>query len=315
MSFRTPLVLVALVAVPVVIALYRRRRRADAAAMSAFSSTALLASVAPRRPGWRVNLPVAALAAALVLLVIAGARPQRTVTVALLDGAVMLVDDTSSSMAAADVHPTRLAAAAQAARRFIATSPGSIRVGVETFAGTPVLRQSPTTDHATAAASLTGLRAFGHTAIGDALNTALTALARQRGSGGRRVPGAIVLPSDGTSTSGADPLAAARQAAAAHVPVDTVAVGTPNGRLGTGTRSGAVPVDATELRQIAQASGGQTYTAADTGHLSAVYARLARQLSRHHVQREMTASLAGAGMVLLLAAGALSLVWFGRPIP
>ena len=145
---------------------------------------------------------------------------------ALLDGAVMLADDTSSSMGATDVHPSRLAAAAQAARRFIATVPKPIRVGVETFAGTPVLLQSPTTDHATAAASLTGLRAFGHTAIGDALSTALTALQKQRTTSGRRVPGAIVLLSDGTSTTGADPLAVARQAAAQHIPVDTVAVGT-----------------------------------------------------------------------------------------
>jgi Ca-activated chloride channel homolog len=315
MSFRDPLVLIALVAVPVVIALHRRRRRGDAAAMAAFSSAPLLASVAPRRPGWRVHVPVAALAAALILLIVAAARPQRVVSVALLDGAVMLADDTSSSMGATDVHPTRLAAAAQAARQFIATVPKSIRVGVETFAGTPALLQSPTTDHATAAASLTGLRAYGHTAIGDALNTALTALEKQKTASGRRVPGAIVLLSDGTSTTGTSPLAVAHQAAAQHIPVDTVAVGTPDGRLGTGAHSGPVPVDASELRQIAQISGGRTFTAADAGHLSTVYTGLAHQLSRHREHHDVTASLAGAGMILLLGGGALSLAWFGRPIP
>ena len=315
MSFRDPLVLIALVAVPVVIALHRRRRRGDAAAMAAFSSAPLLASVAPRRPGWRIHVPAGALAAALALLVLAGARPQRVATVALPDGAVMLADDTSSSMGATDVHPTRLAAAAQAARQFIATVPKPIRVGVETFAGTPALLQSPTTDHVTAGATLSGLRAYGHTAIGDALNTALAALAKQRTPGGRRVPGAIVLLSDGTSTTGADPLAVARQARTQHVPIDTVAVGTPNGRLGTGARSGPVPVDASELRQIAALSGGRTFTAADARHLSAVYTRLAHQLSRHREQHEVTASLAGAGMIVLLAGGALSLAWFGRPIP
>src|SRR5207245_418258 len=104
-----------------------RRRRGDAAAMAAFSSAALLPSVAPRRPGWRANVPLIALAVALTVLVLAGARPQRTVTVALPDGAVMLVDDTSSSMGATDVRPSRLEAAAAAARRFIGTLPHSIR--------------------------------------------------------------------------------------------------------------------------------------------------------------------------------------------
>ncbi len=317
MSFRTPLLLLGLVLVPLLIAAHRRRRRADAAATRAFAATPLLPSVAPRRPGWRAHVPAAAVAGALTLLVLAAARPQRTVAVTLPEGAVVLADDTSSSMAATDVRPTRLGAAVAAARRFIATVPGSIRVGVETFAGRPLLLQSPTTDHTTAAGALSGLHAGGHTAIGDALNLALSALAGQRGTGGTRVPAAIVLLSDGTSTVGADPLTAARRAATQHVAVYTVSVGTPDGTIGggPGRKTIPVPVDPSELEQIARLSGGRSYAAGNAAGLRAVYTGLARHLSRHREHHQLTASFAGAGFLLLLAGGGMSLFWFGRPVP
>ena len=79
MSFAAPLVLVALVAVPVLALGYvaeESRRRAGAAA---FAKPALQASVAPRRPGWRRHLPMLAILLAIVLLIIAVAKPQRTV--------------------------------------------------------------------------------------------------------------------------------------------------------------------------------------------------------------------------------------------
>ena len=67
-----------------------------------------------------------------------------------------------------------------------------------------------------------------------------------------------------------------------------------------------------QLQQIAQLSGGQSFTAADTSGLSAVYAHLGKQLGHKQVKHEITASFAGGALVLLLLGSVLSLRWFGR---
>ena len=137
-----------------------------------------------------------------------------------------------------------------------------------------------------------------------------------RAPNGKRPPGAVVLLSDGGSNVGVSAVAAARQARAQHVPVYTIALGTPYGTI-RGTRGGRgatlpVPVSAQELEQIASASGGRAYTAANADKVREVYAHLARQLGRKSVKREITASFAGGGLVLLLIGSVLSLLWFGR---
>ncbi len=319
MSFAAPLVLLALLAILPLAWRYRAAQRRRALAAQAFVSSALIASVAPRRPGWRRHAPMVALAGALAALVVAAARPQRSVAVSVSEGAVMLADDVSSSMAATDVPPSRLGAAQDAARRFTASVPATIRVGVLEFNQRPVVLQSPTADRTLARAALTQLHAGGHTAIGDAINASVTALQSLRGAAGKRPPGAIVLISDGTSTTGADPQAAARQAAVQRIPIYTVSVGTPHGTIPVRRRHAAgqvpVPVSSAQLAQLAQLSGGRAFTAQSAGSLSAVYAHLARQLGHKQVRREISASFAGAGLALLVLGSALSLHWFGRLIP
>ena len=176
--------------------------------------------------------------------------------------------------------------------------------------------QSPTTDHALTRSALTQLHAGGHTAIGDAINTAVRSLTGLRGQNGKRPPAAIVLLSDGTSTNGADPIQAAQQAKAQHIPVYTVAVGTSHGTItvkhGTRTQTVPVPLSSQELAQIASSSGARAFTVGDSSQLKAVYAHLAAQLGHKHVKHEITASFAGGGLVLLLLGSLMSLRWFGR---
>jgi Ca-activated chloride channel family protein len=316
MSFAAPLVLLALLAIPLVLSWYLGQQRRRARAAAAFVAEPLVPSVAPGSPGWRRHAPMLAFVVALAVLIVAAARPQRSVAVPVTDGAVMLVDDVSSSMAATDVAPSRLGAAERAAGAFISSVPASIRVGLLEFNQKPILLQSPTTDHALARSTLGQLRAGGHTAIGDAINQATGILTSLRTPSGKRPPGAIVLLSDGTSTTGADPLAAARQAASQHIPIYTVALGTQHGTItvphGRTTATVPVPLSSQELGQIARQSGGREFTVADAGGLSTVYAHLAAQLGHKQVKREITASFAGGGLVLLLLGSALSLRWFGR---
>jgi Ca-activated chloride channel family protein len=257
-----------------------------------------------------------AFALAAAILVVAAAEPQRSVAVPVTDGAVMLANDVSSSMAATDVAPSRLGAAQRAAERFIAAVPSSIRVGLLEFNQKPYLLQTPTTDHTLARGALPQLRAGGHTAIGDAIDASVRVLTGLRTPAHKRPPGAIVLLSDGTSTNGANPIAAARYAAAQHIPVYTVALGTQHGtitvRHGRRNVSVPVPLSSQELAQVAQASGGREFTVGDAGGLSAVYRHLAVVLGHRQVNRQISAGFAGGGLVLLLLGSALSLRWFGR---
>ena len=318
MSFVDPAVLIALVAIPLLVMWYVAQQRGRRRAAAAFAAPMLSASVTPSRPRWRRHLPMVAFLSALAVLIAAAARPQRTVAVPVDTASIMLANDTSGSMAATDVSPSRLGAAENAANRFLAKVPASVRVGLLEFNTHVALLQSPTTDHALVSSALTQLRVTGGTAIGDALRTALRTLSSVPKEGGKRPPGAIVLLSDGASDVGSDPITAAQQAAARHIPIYTVELGTPGGTVtekrGNRTVTVPVPPNPAQLAEIARVSGGEAFTATDANRLDAVYERLGAELGHKKVKHEMTASFAGGGLALLLLGGAASLVWFGRLI-
>jgi Ca-activated chloride channel homolog len=316
MSFLHPAVLVALLAIPLLVAWYASQQRRRGRAAAAFAAPALTASVAPRRPRWRRHIPMLAFALALAVLIVAAARPQRTVAEPVDTASIMLANDTSGSMAATDVKPSRLAAAEKAANDFLAKVPGSVRVGLLEFNTTVALLQSPTTDHALVTSALAQLRVTGGTAIGDALRTALHTLATVPREGGKKPPGAILLISDGASDVGSDPITAAQQAAAAHIPIYTVELGTANGTVkekrGNRTITVPVPPDPAQLAEIARVSHGEAFTATDAKGLDTIYKRLGAELGHKKVKHEITSTFAGGGLALLLLGAAASLVWFGR---
>jgi len=317
-TFAAPAVLLALLALPLLVAWYVQQQRARRAAAAAFAAPQMLPSVAPRRPRWRRHLPMLAFALALALLVLAAARPQRTVAVPVERASIMLATDVSGSMLATDVKPSRLIAAKRAARAFLDRVPAGVNVGVLAFNNHATVLQSPTRSRGDARIAIDRMAVSGGTA-GEALYSAMTALRNVPNEGGRRPPGAIVLISDGTSTFGRDPLAEARVAASLHIPIYTVALGTDHGTIRVPGRDGElraerVPPDPQALAAIAHASGGETFTASTTDGLDAVYERLGSQLGRRDAHRQVTAAFAAGGLVLLLAGAGLSLRWFGRLI-
>jgi Ca-activated chloride channel family protein len=320
-SFAAPLILVALLILPALALWYARLQRDRGRAAAAFASPALALSVAPRRPRWRRHAPVAVLALAVAALVVAAARPQRTVAVPVEHAQIMLLTDVSGSMLATDVAPNRLVAARRAAQRFVDSVPKQVNVGVMAFNQTPQVLQSPTTDRDALSNAIARLRASGGTATGEAIQTAVRVLRQTPSTDGRKPPSAIVLLSDGASTRGVDPVAAAQAARRYKIPVYTVALGTRSGTITVprpggagGTETRPVPPDTQSLARIAQASGGQALQASDAQKLSAVYERLGSLLGRKKVPREITAGFAGAGLALLAFGFALSLRWFGRLI-
>ncbi|HTX33106.1 MAG TPA: VWA domain-containing protein [Solirubrobacteraceae bacterium] len=317
MSFAEPLVLLGLLAVPLLVWWYVTQQRRRALAAAAFTTPKLTASVAPRGPRWRRHVPMLAFALALVALIVAVARPQRSVAKPVTDGVVMLADDTSSSMQATDVSPSRLQAALRAARRFVNQVPSAVQVGLLEFARRPSVLQSPTTNHSLTITALSTLpRTSGGTAVGVALTTAMNEITSVPRVAGKHPPGSIVLISDGASNVGVSPLAVARQARAAHIPVYTVSVGTPNGtiviRHGSSSTTAPVPVSREQLAQIATLSGGKAFTASDSAGVKAAYERLAARLGKKRVLEEITTSFVGIGLALLALGSVLTLWWFGR---
>src|SRR5581483_7671117 len=147
MNFLAPerLALLILVAVLALLYAWIQRRRRHAAVR--FTNVALLAAVAPPRPGWRRHLPAAAVALALIALVVSIAEPVHTVRVPKDAATIMLVIDVSASMDATDVAPTRLEAAVAAGKSFVDDLPPQIKIGLISFSRTAQVIASPTVDH------------------------------------------------------------------------------------------------------------------------------------------------------------------------
>lgn len=317
MSFAAPLVLLGLLALPLAAAWYVREQRRQRQAVRAFVSAPLTASVAPRRPGWRRHAPYVVLALGLAVLVAAVAKPQRLVAKPVRGATVMLANDVSDSMRSTDINPSRLVAARQAAGEFASRLPAGARIGSIEFARHPTLLQSPTTSRSLIRAALAEVQpGGGGTATGEALELALNAIKQAPKLNGKRPPAAIVLISDGASNVGVGPVQVAREARQQHVKIYTISIGTSQGTIPF-KRHGEVvttpvPVDPTELAQIALASGGHAYTAANAGTVDAIYASLAKQLGHKRVEQSLLVPAAGIGLVLLAAGAALSLLWFAR---
>ncbi len=315
MSFREPALLAALALVPLALAAYVVSQRRGRRYAVRYTNLDVLASVAGRSP--LRHLPAALALLALAALALAIARPQRTVAAERREGTVVLVTDTSGSMRATDVPPDRLRAAKAAAREFTRSLPEGIRLGLVRFSSDAEQVLGPTTDRAQLLAAIDSLPAEGGTAMGDGLQLGLQAVRApvpdDRG-GVKRLPGAIVLLSDGKKTQGiAEPPAVARRAKDLKVPIYTVALGRPDGVLITkdGTRE-PVPPDTFTLQLIARETGGRFYATADAGRLKEIYENLSTALSRRPEQQELTAEFAGGALALLLLGSAIGLGRMGR---
>jgi Ca-activated chloride channel family protein len=324
MTFREPVMLAGLVLIPLAALAYlsmQRRRHREAAA---FANPALVPNLITARPGWRRHLPPILVLLALAVLVIALARPQRTVAAPQRAATVMMVTDISGSMNANDVEPDRLTAAVNAARKLTDELPERFRLGLVTFADFAEVQAPPTTDRDPVRAALERLRAEGGTAMATGLQRAIelarTPVPNETGSGTRRLPSVLVLLSDGKDTqSSISPVEVARQAAALKIPIFAIALGTPEGEVAVRDQFGSirhilVPPDTETLREIASTTGGRYFSAPDAARLESIYGNLGTRLSSKPIEREVTAAFAGGAIVLLMVGGALSLTWFGRPL-
>jgi Ca-activated chloride channel family protein len=301
---------------------YLAAQRARQKTAVRFTSVDMLASVAPRRPGWQRHLPTAALIAAIVALIVGFAQPARAIRTPRQRASVILVLDTSGSMIANDVAPSRLAAAQQGARNFVTALPSGIQLGLEAFSTGPRMLVAPTTDRAAVLAAVDGLSAGGGTATGDAITLSLNAItALPPAANGKPAPAAIVLMSDGSPTIGTgdqSPTQSADNAASAAgqagVKVHTIAYGTATGTIAVGGQTIPVPADPAAMARIAALSGGQTFTAETAGQLRSVYDQIGRAVGYDVHRREITAWFTGLGLVMAMAGAIAALIWTQRVV-
>ena len=333
MSFQWPLLLPLLAIVPLSVAAYVALERRRAKYAVRFTNIEVLAGVVDERRAWRRWLPPVLFFMALAAALLALARPEVTVAAHRENASVILTIDSSGSMFAKDVPPTRLAAAQAAVRRFLDKLPARYRVGVVTFSSEAQVVAPLTRDRQVVRDAVEYLYPGRGTAIGDALarSVELAEQARGRALGETDVAPAeepadddpeqpataILLLSDGAQTAGIlQPFEGGQRAVTARIPVYTVALGTPDGQV-TFDRYGVsrtilVPPDPVTLQQIADDTDGEFYAAASGARLNEVYERLGSQIGRYDTQREVTNVLAAAGAVLLLGAGLLAGIWFPR---
>ena len=166
----------ALLLVPLALAmLYLVRQRRRHAYVVRFTDPDLIDTVAPRRPGLRRHVVAAVYLAATALLVIAAARPALATEVA-NEPTVVLAFDTSLSMEATDVTPSRIVAAREAAHRFIEVVPAGVRVGLVAFDQTARVIIPPTTSKVVLDRAIDRLSLGQGTAIGEAIYTSLDVL-------------------------------------------------------------------------------------------------------------------------------------------
>jgi Ca-activated chloride channel homolog len=170
----------------------------------------------------------------------------------------------------------------------------------------------PTTAHGTVQNAINGIQLQESTAIGEGIATALRALQqapKDRDNPNSVAPGAIVLLSDGSNTTGRAPLQAAAEARTAKIPIYTIAYGTENGFVDLDGKREPVPVDHEEMKRIAAATNGEYFAAATADELKKVYQNIGSDIGYEKADREVTARFAGYGLALavLAALGAISL--------
>ena len=297
-----------LLAVPVVFAaayvvLQVQRRRVRAR----FTDEVMLPSVAPVRPPWQRHVAALLLVLALTVMTLGFAGPRTVKQTPRKSAIVVFAIDTSLSMAATDLKPTRLDAARTATHSLIAALPAGFRVGVVTFGSVPQLLIAPTLDRNVVDQSLTGLVAAHGTATGRAMQLALQAVKDTRTSVGQ-LAATIVLISDGQPSVGlpgqtpqqsVDAEAAA--AKAADVRIHTVAAGGNGG--------------AAMLASVARETGGLSFRANDTAQLASIYRGLGTVISRVKRVHDYTAVFTGAALAVACLAGAAALAWSSRLVP
>ncbi len=343
MTFLWPEMLLLLLIVPAVVAVYFIVLRRKKEAVLRYASLSMVKEAMSRGQTFRRHIPPLLFLVALIIMIIAIARPAAVITLPSQHQTIILAMDVSGSMRAVDVQPNRLTAAQAAAKAFVSEQPSNVRIGVVSFGGTASVVQMPTHNREDIIAAIDRFHLQRGTAIGSGIIVSLATIFPEAGIDvsaliyGRNVPGrldqagktekpplkpvppgsyasaAIILLSDGQRTTGPDSIEAARMAADYGVRVFTVGMGTTKGEtIGFEGWSMRVRLDEETLKSIAKITRGEYFYAGTAADLKKVYEVLNARLVLEKKSMEISALFAAAAAVAALSSALLSLLWFNR---
>ncbi|HSE85901.1 MAG TPA: VWA domain-containing protein [Candidatus Binatia bacterium] len=345
MTFLWPELLWLLLIVPLLVAAYFFLLRRKKVAALRYATLNMVKEAMGPGQRLRRHIPPLLFLAALIIMIVAIARPAAVVTLPSQHLTLILAMDVSGSMRATDVHPNRLAAAQAAAKAFVAEQPSNVRIGVVSFAGTAAVVQAPTQNREDIIAAIDRFQLQRGTAIGSGIIVSLATIFPEAGIEvssliyGRDAPrgmpldqarkpekplfkpvppgsytsAAIILLTDGQRTTGPSSIEAAQMAADRGVRVFTVGFGTAAGEtIGFEGWNMRVHLDEASLKAIASMTRGEYFYAGTAKDLRKVYESLNSRLVLEKKAIEISALFAAAAAVLVLVSGLLSLLWFSR---
>jgi Ca-activated chloride channel family protein len=341
MEFTWPMMLAALGVVPALWAGYRLLSRRQRKVSERFADSHLFEQLVVKPPRWQRGVPQWCYLAATALLAFAMARPVAALPMPVNRAAVMVAIDTSKSMIATDVTPTRLDAAKAAARQFAGSVPRSTKIGLVTFSeyGTTLL--APTTDRTAFVEALGRMDIQSSTSVGGGILEAVRvlpgreALLREQlerllrpGSQTPSTPpnpqeprprpedlppASIIMFSDGVNNFGPDPYEAAQLAREGRVKIYAIGLGTPGGTvMRIDGQMALVPFEPSGLQRIAQMTDGRYFASTTDDELQKAYRQLARVIGWERTRMEVSFLLTGGAGLFILTGGLLSMVWFRR---
>jgi Ca-activated chloride channel family protein len=345
MTFLWPETLWLLLLVPAAVIAYVLLLRKKKKTALRYASLSLIKNAMGAGQRLRRHVPPLLFLVALTLMLIAIARPAAVVTLPSQHETVILSMDVSGSMRATDVKPSRIVAAQEAARAFVAEQPKTTRIGVVSFAATASVVQSPTHSREDILGAIERFQLQRGTAVGSGILVALkmifpdaefdlrsfnprreapkaAALDPSRPAdkaapkpvpAGSYASAAIILLTDGQTTTGPDPIESARIAADRGVRVYTVGIGTQGGEtIGAEGWSMRVRLDEESLKTIANLTRAEYFYAGTATDLQKIYKNLNTKLFFEQKETEITAIFVAAAAVLALVSGLLSVLWFNR---
>ncbi len=264
---------------------------------------------------WIRFIPEVLLAAVMLLILTALARPQKTneKVEQWAEGIdIMLAIDISQSMQIEDFKPNRLEAAKDVARDFIK---GRLqdRIGIVVFSGDAFSLAPLTTDYDLLNTYLNDINFEMIESRGTAIGSALAVVTNRMRESESKSKVCILL-SDGDNTAGnIDPITAAELAAAYEIKIYTIIVGqegmVPFGKDYFG-RPNLVEntIDETTMRKIAKLGGGEFFRVTDNEALKNVFNRI-DQYEKAEIKETRFKDTADYYYIYLQWAVVLFLIW------
>ena len=344
-TFMWPTLLWLLLALPLLVLVYIWLMRRKKKMALRFASLSIVREAMGTGPSIRRHIPPFLFLLAVAAMLLAASRPFAVVVLPSQQETIMLAMDVSGSMRATDVAPSRIVAAQNAAKAFLAALPRDIKVGIVAFAGSAQVAQIPTLNREDLVSAIDRFQLQRATAIGNGIVLSLATLfpdagidlsamqfgQRQKGvsidqpvakdakqpfvpvAPGSYTSAAIILLTDGQRTTGVDSMEAAKMAADRGVRVYTVGIGTVTGEtIGFEGWSMRVKLDEETLKAIANKTQADYFYAGTAADLKKVYETLSSRLTMEKKETEISGLLALLAAALAIVSAGLSMLWFNR---